>query len=323
MWCYCPAQRPQLRRDPAGCVPTAVLRSLTARRCTRVARSAIDRSRDPDCDMRGSCHRPPLCVGDRAARRSSYPEAPRRLLLRHRRTRRPLRGNLGKAVRQDARRRLRLGQRKQLRGSPGLRALLLLSWALLRAAARYTVERATPNHRPVPRWSTGRCAAATPGVLPGVRVRLGLLTPQLTFGHPHPFPGPHPDQISLGDHGQHVAQQPPDRVGRVIHRPAQAEPDLTEGEFLSDRAGIRQPAGQAIQLGDDQGVPGPAGSQSLAWTGPVPVGASRAVIDVHPARLDTQAGKPVTLLVRSCSWVETLAQPMSGACMTHLQAGPI
>ena len=39
--CYCPAQKPQLRRDPPGCVPTAVPRSLTARRCTRVARSGI------------------------------------------------------------------------------------------------------------------------------------------------------------------------------------------------------------------------------------------------------------------------------------------
>src|SRR5680860_1033773 len=44
--CYCPAQEPQLHRDPTGCVATAVPHSLTAQRCTHVARSGIaDRAR--------------------------------------------------------------------------------------------------------------------------------------------------------------------------------------------------------------------------------------------------------------------------------------
>ena len=34
------------------------------------------------------------------------------------------------------------------------------------------------------------------------------------------------DNRELGDHGQHVEQQPTDRVGRVVHRAAEAEPDL-------------------------------------------------------------------------------------------------
>ena len=45
--------------------------------------------------------------------------------------------------------------------------------------------------------------------------------------------------FELGDHGQHVAQQPTDRVSRVIQHPTEAELDLTGGELVGDRPGIR------------------------------------------------------------------------------------
>jgi hypothetical protein len=60
-----------------------------------------------------------------------------------------------------------------------------------------------------------------------------------------PSPGAQPDQVGLelGDHRQHVEQQPPDRVVRVVHRAAHAEPDLPHRQLLGDGAGVRQGAG--------------------------------------------------------------------------------
>ena len=46
--------------------------------------------------------------------------------------------------------------------------------------------------------------------------------------------------LALGDPGHHVAQQPPDRVGGVVHRPAQVQTDLALGELVGDRSRIRQ-----------------------------------------------------------------------------------
>jgi hypothetical protein len=53
-----------------------------------------------------------------------------------------------------------------------------------------------------------------------VRLQLRLLAaqPAVGFGDLHPLSGPHPDQVGfeLGDHGEHVEQQPAYRVGGVV-----------------------------------------------------------------------------------------------------------
>ncbi len=78
------------------------------------------------------------------------------------------------------------------------------------------------------------------GLLAGVE--LGLLAAQLALGlgHPHSFARTQPDQVGLelGDHRQHVEQQPADRIVRVVHRPAEVEADLPAGELLGDGAGV-------------------------------------------------------------------------------------
>jgi D-serine deaminase-like pyridoxal phosphate-dependent protein len=60
-----------------------------------------------------------------------------------------------------------------------------------------------------------------------VRLQLPLLAaqPAVGFGDLHPLPGPHPDQVGfeLGDHGEHVEQQPAHRIGGVVDRAAEAE----------------------------------------------------------------------------------------------------
>jgi hypothetical protein len=78
--------------------------------------------------------------------------------------------------------------------------------------------------------------------------------------------------LELGDHGEHVEQQPADRVVRVVHRPAQAQPDLPAGELLGDGTGVGQGARQPVQLGHHQGVALPAGGQRLAQPGALAVG---------------------------------------------------
>ena len=76
------------------------------------------------------------------------------------------------------------------------------------------------------------------------RVELGLLAAQTAFGlgDLHALAGAHPDQVGLelGDHRQHVEQQPADGVGRIVHRRADAELDLAAGEILEDLPRIRQ-----------------------------------------------------------------------------------
>jgi len=140
--------------------------------------------------------------------------------------------------------------------------------------ARQTVERATPSrsatsavlYSPL-RTSETKCASWR-------RFSFGCL-PQMALGlgHLHPFPGPEADEVGLelGHHGQDVEQQPPDRVGGVADRSAQVQADLTGGELVGDRPGVRQGAGETVELGDHQAVAGPASGERLAQPRPLPV----------------------------------------------------
>jgi len=83
-----------------------------------------------------------------------------------------------------------------------------------------------PALRSATRWAS--CRAFELGLLP-VQSTLGL-------GNFHAVAGAPPNQIGLevGDHGQHVEQQPPHRIGQVVHRAAEAELYLPAGEVLDD-----------------------------------------------------------------------------------------
>jgi hypothetical protein len=88
-----------------------------------------------------------------------------------------------------------------------------------------------------------------------------------------PLPGAHPDQIGLelGDHRQHVEQQPPDRIGRVCTEP----PRLSFTWRLVSSSAIvrvgRRPR-QPVELGHHQRVAGAARRERFAQVGPVAVG---------------------------------------------------
>jgi hypothetical protein len=54
----------------------------------------------------------------------------------------------------------------------------------------------------------------------------------------HVLAGAHADQVGLElrDHRQRVEQQPPDGIGRIVHRPAEVQLDLAAGELVGDVA---------------------------------------------------------------------------------------
>jgi DNA-binding transcriptional regulator LsrR (DeoR family) len=89
--------------------------------------------------------------------------------------------------------------------------------------------------------------------------------------------------LKLGDHRQHVEQQPPDRVSRVMDRAADAELDLPPCQVFEDLARIWQRPREAIELRDDQRVAAAALRERLAQTGTLAIGPGQAVIDVRSA----------------------------------------
>jgi len=80
-----------------------------------------------------------------------------------------------------------------------------------------------------------------------------------------------------------------------VQRFAEAETDLAGGQLFKDGAGIGQRAGQAVQLGDDQGVAFSAGGQGFAQAWSVAVGAGQAVVDVDAGVCDAEVGKGIAL----------------------------
>ncbi len=130
-------------------------------------------------------------------------------------------------------------------------------------------------------------------------VQLWLLATQtpLGLGYLHALPGAQPNQVGLelSDHREHIEQQPANRVRRVVHRSAQVETNLPHRELVGDCSGVGQRPGKPVELGDDQRVTFTASGQSFTQTGPLPVGAGQAVIDVDPVGCHPECGQAVAL----------------------------
>lgn len=113
---------------------------------------------------------------------------------------------------------------------------------------------------------------------------LGLLAaqPALGLGDLHAFAGTGTDEVGFefGNHGQDIEQQPADGVGGVVDGSAQAQLDVPLGEVLDDVPGIGQGTSEPVELGDHQGVPGPARGQGLCQSGTLAVPAGESVVDI-------------------------------------------
>ena len=128
---------------------------------------------------------------------------------------------------------------------------------------------------------------------------LGLLAPQpaLGAGDLHPFARAHPDQVGLelGDHRQHVEQQPADRVARIMNRAADAQAHLPARQLLDDVASVGHRARQTIELGHHQRVAGPARRQRLTQPRPITPSTGQPMIDIDPSRRDAERRERVAL----------------------------
>ena len=124
------------------------------------------------------------------------------------------------------------------------------------------------------------------------RAELGRLAAQaaLGLGDFHALAGAHPDQVrlELGDHRQHVEQQPPDRVGRVMHRTAEVQLDLAVCELVGDRSCVGQRAREPVELGNDERVARAACRERLMQARALAVGARKAVVDVDALGLNAE-----------------------------------
>ena len=206
--------------------------------------------------------------------------------------------------------------------------------------ARYTVERPTPKRSAssATLCSPARCNA-TRGLL--ADVELGLLASKSALGlrHSHSLPRPEPDQVrlELGHHGEHVEQQPAHGVGGVVHGASEAELDLSAGEVLDDGPGVGQRASQAIELGDDRCVAGPAGSQGRGSTSDATAaGSSRSapmIVAASWSRAGTQdayvfnvtlgfacPSRPATVLTSTPSDFSTTTERASRSTADHRSA---
>jgi hypothetical protein len=117
------------------------------------------------------------------------------------------------------------------------------------------------------------------------------------------------NQVGLArrEHGQHVEQQPPDRVGRIVHGRAERELDLTGGELVGDRTSVGQRPRPPIELRDHQRVTDAARRQALGAAPAVTMRPGQAVVDVDALRVDADGLKGVALGGQVLASVETRA----------------
>jgi hypothetical protein len=101
--------------------------------------------------------------------------------------------------------------------------------------------------------------------------------------------------LKLGDHCEHVEQQPSHRVCRIMDRAAETELDVSPCELVEKsrvhRAAI-EPAGPAWS---PPTCPSAAGGQRQSQTGSVPVSASQAMVDVDAIVTDAERVQSVAL----------------------------
>ncbi len=77
--------------------------------------------------------------------------------------------------------------------------------------------------------------------------------------------------------------------------PAEVQPDAAGGELVDDVAGVRDRAGEPVELGDDEGVTGSASGQRFAQAGPLAVGAGDAAVDVDALGLHAEGAEGLAL----------------------------
>jgi len=84
-----------------------------------------------------------------------------------------------------------------------------------------------------------------------------------------------------------------------VHGTAEVQADAAGGELGDDVVGVGDGAGEPVELGDHEGVTGPAGGEGLAQPGPPAVGAGDVVVNVDPVGCTPRAARACRWAVRS------------------------
>lgn len=123
----------------------------------------------------------------------------------------------------------------------------------------------------------------------------GQLASDLRRGHAFSSPGPNEVRLELGHHPQRVEQQPADRVGRVIDRPAEIQSHTAARELRSNVSRVSQRAGESVELRHDEGVALAARCQRLPEARALPGGPGVTPVAVDALRRHPQRRQGVSL----------------------------
>ena len=113
------------------------------------------------------------------------------------------------------------------------------------------------------------------------------------FSDLHPLASARSDQVSLelSDHRQHIEGEPATRVNWVVNGTTDTELHFTMDEVIDNVFPIAKRTCQAIELGHDESVTGPACGQRFAKTWVVPV-SPWSLVDTRAQPIST----PIRLL---------------------------
>ena len=84
-------------------------------------------------------------------------------------------------------------------------------------------------------------------------------------------------------------------VAGVVEGAAEGQADAAGDEGVADVSGVGDGAGEPVELGDDEGVPGADGGERLVQAGPGPCGAGEGLVEVDPVRRDAERGEDLAL----------------------------
>jgi hypothetical protein len=105
-----------------------------------------------------------------------------------------------------------------------------------------------------------------------VRRKFRLLATQLALraSDRHTLASTHPQQVDLelSEGSQDVEEHLPHRISGVVYLPAEGKLDPADCERVTDRAGVRDAAGKAVQFRHDEHVAFPRSGHRLIETAP-------------------------------------------------------
>ena len=138
-----------------------------------------------------------------------------------------------------------------------------------------------------------------------------MLAPELTLGAggSHALAGTHADEVGLelGKGGQDVEEHLAHGVGRIVDRLAQRKFRALGIQLIGYGSGIRYRTGEAVQLGNDQGVPLAYRGEGLVESRAGTAGSRQAVVREDVIGRDSEALQGLALALRSCLSVEQRA----------------